>query len=456
MNEQFETQNPVENTDATLNAVETFAPQPPKKKNKKIAIIAGTVAAVVAIGGIGAFAVVKTGAFLSPSKKVLLAGAKTVSDTGSFGEAIKDCASLYSEEYTLKMDMSTENGDFSIEGRNSKDEKQIKGNLNISGAPAIDFLADMNAELVQIEVPTISDQLFTYDYRNEKTGYLLEMVDKNMLDAMDAALRDSFDAQKSDEVRAELKKIFVDEYNSLEFTKTETKDFVINGEQHSCKGYETVVTKENMNHVIDGVENLYGESYAELLETLDVTAADYVAGLREKVEEMPDSTTVVFYLYKGQYAAIDVTPGAESTTEIQFLGGDTRMQNMKLLTDGQEVFNLEGDQEGTVQTITFSEENGTAVFTYDSSSGDITYDVTGMDSTYSYQFAGNLAIDKNSAVLTIDDLGTDSEDMSGTVTWEKGAQFDEVSGEVFDLGNATEEEWRSLLGEIFGALLGGF
>ena len=129
---------------------------------------------------------------------------------------------------------------------------------------------------------------------------------------------------------------------------------------------------------------------------------------------------------------------------------------MKLLTDGQEVFNLKGDQEGTVQTITFSEENGTAVFTYDSSSGDITYDVTGMDSTYSYQFAGNLAIDKNSAVLTIDDLGTDSEDMSGTVTWEKGAQFDEVSGEVFDLGNATEEEWRSLLGEIFGALLGGF
>jgi hypothetical protein len=46
--------------------------------------------------------------------------------------------------------------------------------------------------------------------------------------------------------------------------------------------------------------------------------------------------------------------------------------------------------------------------------------------------------------------------MSGTVTWEKGARFDEVSGDVFDLGNATEEEWRSLLGEIFGALLGGF
>lgn len=39
---------------------------------------------------------------------------------------------------------------------------------------------------------------------------------------------------------------------------------------------------------------------------------------------------------------------------------------------------------------------------------------------------------------------------------EKGAQFEEVSGDTFDLGNATEEEWRDLLHEIFAAMLGGF
>ena len=59
-------------------------------------------------------------------------------------------------------------------------------------------------------------------------------------------------------------------------------------------------------------------------------------------------------------------------------------------------------------------------------------------------------------VITIDDLGSASEDVSGSITWKKGAQFEEVSGDTFDLGNATEEEWQDLLHEIFAAMLGGF
>lgn len=96
----------------------------------------------------------------------------------------------------------------------------------------------------------------------------------------------------------------------------------------------------------------------------------------------------------------------------------------------------------------------TVKFTYDSDSGDIT-----MEAKYdeeSYNFAGNLAVDKNSMVITIDDLGSASEDVSGSITWKKGAQFEEVSGDTFDLGNATEEEWQDLLHEIFAAMLGGF
>ena len=37
----------------------------------------------------------------------------------------------------------------------------------------------------------------------------------------------------------------------------------------------------------------------------------------------------------------------------------------------------------------------------------------------SYNFAGNLAVDKNSMVITIDDLGSASEDVSGSITWKK-------------------------------------
>lgn len=69
MNEQFETQNPVENTVTPANQMETPTPEAPKKKGNKASIIAGVAAAVVVAGGVGVFAAVKTGAFLSPSKK---------------------------------------------------------------------------------------------------------------------------------------------------------------------------------------------------------------------------------------------------------------------------------------------------------------------------------------------------------------------------------------------------
>ena len=42
---------------------------------------------------------------------------------GSLGETLKDCVSLYSDEYTLKMDLSMNEGDISMEGRCSKEKK---------------------------------------------------------------------------------------------------------------------------------------------------------------------------------------------------------------------------------------------------------------------------------------------------------------------------------------------
>ena len=39
-----------------------------------------------------------------------------MSDMGSLGETLKDCVSLYSDEYTLKMDLSMNEGDISMEG----------------------------------------------------------------------------------------------------------------------------------------------------------------------------------------------------------------------------------------------------------------------------------------------------------------------------------------------------
>ena len=59
------------------------------------------------------------------------------------------------------------------------------------------------------------------------------------------------------------------------------------------------------------------------------------------MEEFDDSTTLVFYLYKGQYAAIDIIPENDVSFEVQFLGGDTRMQNMILLADDEKVVEVQ-------------------------------------------------------------------------------------------------------------------
>lgn len=72
MNEQFETQNPVENTVTPANQMETPTPEAPKKKGNKIAIIAGVVAAVVVAGGVGVFAGGQNRSFLSRQKRYCL------------------------------------------------------------------------------------------------------------------------------------------------------------------------------------------------------------------------------------------------------------------------------------------------------------------------------------------------------------------------------------------------
>ncbi len=122
-------------------------------------------------------------------------------------------------------------------------------------------------------------------------------------------------------------------------------------------------------------------------------------------------------LYKGQYAAIDIIPENDVSFEVQFRR-DRRTQNMILLADDEKVVEVQGSNEGSVETIMMTaEENDTVKFTYDSDSGDIA-----MEAKYdeeSYDFAGNLAVDKNRMVITIDDLGNDSEDVSGSITWEK-------------------------------------
>ena len=81
----------------------------------------------------------------------------------------------------------------------------------------------------------------------------------------------------------------------------------------------------------------------------------------------------------------DVKAVNDVSFEVQFLGGDTRMQNMILLADDEKVVEVQGSNEGSVETITMiAEENDTVKFTYDSDSGDITMEAKYDEESYNF------------------------------------------------------------------------
>ena len=81
MNEQFETQNPVENTVTPANQMETPTPEAPKKKGNKNLHHCGRGGSSGCRGRRWRICSGQKQELLSPSKKVLLAGAKTVGVT---------------------------------------------------------------------------------------------------------------------------------------------------------------------------------------------------------------------------------------------------------------------------------------------------------------------------------------------------------------------------------------
>ncbi len=72
MNGQFETQNPVENTVTPANQMETPTPEAPKRKETKPPLLRAWQQQWLSRAALAYLQLVKTGAFLSPSKRYCL------------------------------------------------------------------------------------------------------------------------------------------------------------------------------------------------------------------------------------------------------------------------------------------------------------------------------------------------------------------------------------------------
>lgn len=431
----------------------------PKKKKKTFAIIGAIVAAVLVIAVV-AVVIINSGVFLSKADKVAKAVENTFAEKGALAEDLAISDIMESKKYTMSIGAEVEGVDINVDYRVNKSELQIAGEVGASGIFGIDFIAGIADDELKVQIPYVSDKVFTYNYVEEKNGYLPEMMGEEQIEAFDKMLQTMFNTEDKNGLNEKAYDALLEEYEKLEFEDASKETFEVDGKDRECKGYTTVITKENAENVIDAWEDIYADSYEEMEELMAVldpygsyNYSDTFEELRYMFEEMPDME-VTFYIYKNQLACIALEAEGEEI-QIQFKGGDRRTQNICLVdVDGSVEMEIVGSTDGSVETTEiYADEECLFSIVYDSKSGE--FEIYGGEDEF--YMAGVIEADKKGFDIEIEEVRDMEEtlDLSMTVSVRSGAEMEEISGDEFDFGNASEDEWMDLseeLNETLGTL----
>lgn len=425
-----------------------------KSRASKIVLAIAIVAVVVC--GVGAF-VFASGVFASKSDKVLNAIKNTIEDKGELTKTFEIGDIIKSNEYTMAFSMEADGTGIDFEYLSGKSGKQITGNIEAAYSDSIDFGVNFTDEELQVQIPFISDKVFTYNYKGENTGYLMDSLSSDETEAINKMLEYIYNAKSDNKATEEFYDAVLEEYKSLEFEEVKDAEYEVDGKDRTCKGYETVITKENFQNLIDAYEEATSEQINEMEELMSDLDSTYMVGsyeemydeLRDALEEMPD-VTVTFYLYDNKLACIELQPKGMESVQIQFLGGDTRAQNIRIVDeDGYVLMEIVGETDGsTVSYELLVDEMSVLSISYDSKSGDF--------SLFSDEFSmsGTIVSERNGFTITIDQYndGYDDYEFEGSFSLKKGADFKKFEGDNFDIGNASEDEVMDLMMEISDSL----
>ena len=421
--------------------------QPPKKK-KKTGLIAGIVAGVVVIAGAGTvFAGIQSGFFLSKSDKVLRATANTFSEPSHFTEALSGLSVMSSKAYTV--DIKGEAEGYSVQATYAEkdNEKQISGSLEGPQFSAVEFLAGIDKDEIKVSAPLLGDKIYTYNYNEEKNGYLAESMGADNVELLDKLCKQIYSDEEQKKKLSELSKKYSEMYKKLEFESADKESFEVDGKDRKCAGYQTTITSDYMVECVDIFEDYMDAQVGDLLDQA-VTGSDYddykesFDELRDDFKEMPD-IDITFYIYKNKLACVKAVDPSEKDQDIQILfkGGDRRTQNMELISCGESVMKISGSEDGNEEVFGVSVEGEkVGELTYDFKSGEYTLDIEDEGSV-----SGTLEGKRDGLTLTMEGAG-----MNLSLDVKKGAELQTFSGEKFDIGNASAEDLQTLVQEIYG------
>ena len=391
-----------EKPDVTMGEMTKTNEKSGRKVPKKIIWTIGAVAVAAIILIIG----ICSGAFLSRSNRILLAARNTIKDLPTVVENRNVADIIASGKYTIGVKGAVRGKDFDGTFKYKDTQLQAGGTISLFGRENLDFLANLDDEQLCASIPMLTDNLLVYNYKEEKDGYIVDLLGADGVASIDAALRELTSKEEQNRAAQEILSVIYDEYKTLDIKKAEKEEFIVDGSVRKCNGYEFTVTEDELLQVMDGVKEVY-DAYGAA-DALKLKLGDDFSQLRDRACSMGDINVKV-YVYQNKLAAVVAeAENSDTAFHMLFKGGEYRMQNLELLAE-----DLEGEHSILELTGKAAGEEGGYEFLIDNGEHDI-----------------NLVIS-----------------ISGEV------QFEKMSGDRIDVGNMSEADLRKFILRTVGTII---
>ena len=409
--------------------------------NKKYSIIAAIVIGVIIV-----FAAIKSGIFLGGSGKVLLAATNTIKDQSHLVKAL-DCSKiLLGNKYEVKFEGGSSDADVDMTYSAKKDLKQLKGTVDISDYPSIEYTMQLDAKELKLDIPSLGDYIYTYNYVDKKKGYIADEVDEDTLKSVDQLLKCFYSNKAQQEMYKKLGKAVISEYKKLKFKSVKEEEFEIDGKERKCKGYKTTITSDNAEKLLKNMQTIvvdycgdieYGTYESETIE-------DYFDDLISEAEDMSD-VDITVYIYKNKIAAIaSEVEDEDEKVVIEFNGGATRCENVCIKNDGEKTLEIKGTTKDNVETLQFySWGEKTGKLEYDYKKGSLKISGEGDE-----ELELTIKADRKGHYYELVDCYVGGERMEGKISVTNKPNFDKLKGKEFNIGNASEDEFEELFEEL--------
>lgn len=433
---------------------------PKKGVPKKLLLGIGIGCGAVAVVGVIIF-VVSQLLMSNPIAKIGTAAVNTF-ESGEFAKAFDPTGILKPDGMgvELLLEVDGESIGMNVAYQQSKNRKiaNAKVDLDIDGEKlALEGTVELDEDRLALGVPQMGDTIYTYYYTRENDGFLIDQMDDDAIEMLNEGLTKIYEfgsTGDSEEAQKAMVNLITEELNALEIEELEKDKFEVNGKDVQCGGYMLTITEDNMLNIVDGMAGIYEEYYSEsmddLLDEMYVDADDYFEELEYSFEDMPD-IELSFYLYKMQIACIKMeADGEDGSVYVYFYGGDYPTQNMEVIAeyddDEYSICKVEGSVKNQVETILLEvDEEEICEINYNQKTGEL--EVSGED-YYEFDLSAVVNRKGNTLTLEVNEFEMYGVDASGSIVITGDVNVKSLSGEEFDIGNASEDDFEDLADDL--------